>query len=125
MATTVSLGKDYTVSGLTGTTELTVTYSAEGVDTTTRFGAPIKRVKSGIPDYTFEGTVLGTSTNTFVIGQGYTLTLNGGAAKDVICMNVSREEPGDGTVSFKLTMKPGVASETANQVTVGSGTYKA
>lgn len=124
MATTVSLGKDYTVSGLTGTTELTVTFSAEGVDTTTRFGAPIKRVRAGIPDYTFEGTVLGTAANSFVIGQGYTLTLNGDTPKDVICMNVTREEPGDGTCSFKLTMKPGVASESANQITVGPGTYR-
>lgn len=123
MATTVSLGKDYTVSGLAGTTELTVTHSAEFVETTTRFGKPIKRGKAGIPDYTFEGTVLGTASNSFVIGQGYTLTLNG-ESKDVICMNVNREEPGDGTVTFKLTMKPGVASEAGNQITVGSGTYK-
>jgi len=84
-----------------------------------------KRGKAGIPDYTFEGTVLGTATNSFVIGQGYTLTLNGGTPKDVICMNVNREEPGDGTVTFKLTMKPGVASETANQITVGQSGYRA
>ena len=126
MAATINLGKDWTLSGLAGVSDLTVTRSAEGIDTTTRSGAkPIKKVKGGIPDYTFEGTVLATATTSMVIGQGYSLVINGGTAKDVICLTANREEPQEGVVTYKVTMKPGVASDTANQVTVGPSDYRA
>lgn len=125
MAATINLGKDYTVSGLAGVTDLTVTRNAEAVDTTTRSGSkPIKRVKAGIVDYTFEGTVQGTSSSSFVVGQEYALVLGGAASKAVICMSVSIEQPQDGVFNFKLTMKPGVESESANKVTVGPGDFR-
>lgn len=125
MAATINLGKDWTLSGLSGCSDLTVTRNVEAVDTTTRSGAkPIKKTKGGIKDSTFEGTVLATAATEFVIGKEYSLTLNGGAAKPLICMNANREEPGEGVVTFKLTMKPGLESEASNQVTVGPGDYR-
>lgn len=125
MAATINLGKSYTVSGLAGVTDLTVTKSADAIDTMTRSAAqPIKVVKSGIPDMTFEGTVLGTVSTTFTIGKEYQLTLGGGTAKPLICMNCTVEEPQDGVYQFKLTMKPGVESETANQIIVGPGNWR-
>lgn len=124
MPATINLGKDYTVSGLPGVTDLTVSRSADGVDTTTRSGdLPIKRVKAGIPDYTFEGTVLGTATTSFQIGKEYALTLGGGA-KNVICMDCTIEEPQEGVYQFKLTMRPGVESEAANKITIGPATWR-
>ncbi|MFN9913443.1 MAG: hypothetical protein ACK53L_12705, partial [Pirellulaceae bacterium] len=78
----------------------------------------------GIPDYTFEGTVLATATTSMVIGQSYSLVVNGGTAKDVICLTANREEPQEGVVNYNVTMKPGVASEAANQVTVGPSDYR-
>jgi hypothetical protein len=125
MATTINLGKDWTLAGLAGCSDLTVTRSAEAIDTTTRFGAkPIKKVKGGIPDYTFEGSVLATATTKFVIGESYALTVNGGTAKDVVCLTANREEPQEGVVTFKLTMKPGLSSEAANKLDVGPGDYR-
>jgi hypothetical protein len=124
MAATINLGKDWTLSGLAGCSDLTVTRSAEAIDTTTRFGAkPIKKVKGGIPDYTFEGTVFATATTKFVIGDSYALTVNGGV-KDVVCLTANREEPQEGVVTFKVTMKPGVASEADNKLDVGPGDYR-
>lgn len=125
MAATINLGKDWTLSGLAGCSDLTVTRSAEAIDTTTRSGAkPIKKVKGGIPDYTFEGTVFATATTKFSIGESYSLTVNGGTAKDVVCLTANREEPQEGVVTFKVTMKPGVASEAANKLDVGPGDYR-
>jgi hypothetical protein len=125
MAATINLGKDWTLTGLAGVSDLTVTRSVEAIDTTTRSGAkPIKKVKGGIPDYTFEGTVLATATTSMVIGQSYALVINGGTAKDVVCLTANREEPQEGVITYKVTMKPGVASETANLVTVGPSEYR-
>lgn len=124
MPATINLGKNYTVSGLAGVTDLTVTRNADAVDCSTRSGAkPIKTVKAGINDYTFEGTVQGTATSSFVIGQEYSLVL-GGVTKPVICMNVNVEQPQDNVYNFKLTMKPGVESESANKITVESGDFR-
>lgn len=124
MAATINLGKNWTLTGLTGCSDLTVTRSGDAIDTTTRSGAaPIKKVKAGIPDYTFEGTVLAGATTAFVIGKEYVLTVNGGV-KNVICLSANREEPQEGVVTYKLTMKPGLESEGVNQVTVGASDYR-
>jgi len=124
MPATINLGKDYTVNGLPGVTNLTVTRTADGIDTTTRSGdLPIKRVKSGLPDYTFEGTVLGEASTEFEIGKAYTLTLNG-AQKELILMDCNVEQPQDGVYQFKLTMRPGVESATANRIKVGPSTWR-
>lgn len=125
MPATYSLGKDYTVSGLTGSSELTVTRSAERVDVTTRAGAkPIKCTVAGLEDLTFECSVFAEATTKFVIGQSYAVTVKGESLGSLICMSAVREEPNGSAITYKLTMKKGIASETNNQVDVGPGTYR-
>ncbi len=124
MAATINLGRDYTVAGLTGVSDLEMTYSGERIDVTTRYGAkPIKRYKTGFPDKTFTCTVLAKADTFFTVGKQYTVTLAGDAFT-LICMDANREEPQEGIINYKLTMKPGEESEVDNQVQVGPGTYR-
>ena len=125
MAATYVLGKDYTVSGLVGVTDLTLTLSGERIDITTRAGAkPIKKTVAGFPDKTFECTVLAKGDTTFSVGKAYSCTING-ESLSLICMSANREEPQEGNITYKLTLKPGEESETANQVVIGPGDYRA
>lgn len=126
MAVTYTLGKDYTVSGLSGTADLTVTFAAERVDITTRDGAkPFKMTVDGLHNTTFEGSVLATETTSFVIGDSYDLTVGGSSLGSLVCMTANREESQDGIVTYKLTLRPGLESTAANQITVGPGDYRA
>lgn len=125
MPATYSLGKSYTVSGLSGVSELTVTRTGERIDVTTRCAAlPIKQTDTGLIDTTFECTVLAADDTEFVIGKAYTVTVKGGSLGELICMTANREEPQAGVITFKLTLKPGEESEAANQITIGPGTYR-
>lgn len=125
MPATYSLGKDYTVSGLPGVSELTITRSAERVDVTTRCAAlPIKQTDDGLHDTTFEGTVLAQAGTTFTIGAAYPLTVKGQNLGNLVCMTANREEPQAGVINFKLTLKKGDPSEASNQLPVGPGEYR-
>lgn len=120
-----TLGKDYTVSGLTGVSELTVTREGERIDVTTRKqDKPFKATTAGFDDLTFECTVMATSTTTFSIGKAYTVTVGGTSLGSLICMNATREEPQAGVITYRLTLKPGIESATADQVAIGPGTYR-
>jgi len=119
-----TLGRDYTVSGLAGISDLTLTRDSERIDVTTRsFAKPFKLTVAGFEDVTFECTVLATPTTSFSIGQSYAVTVQGNALS-LICMAAVREEPQAGVITFKLTLRNGVASATADQVQVGPGTYR-
>jgi hypothetical protein len=39
-------------------------------------------------------------------------------------MDANREEPQEGVVTYKLTLKTGLESATANQVDIGPGEYR-
>lgn len=122
---TINLGRDYTVSGLAGVSDLELTYSGERIDVTTRAGAkPIKKYKAGFPDKTFTCTVMATATTSFTVGKSYSVTLGGEGALSLICMDASREEPQEGVITYKLTLKPGTESDVDNQVQIGPGTYR-
>lgn len=119
MATTIKLGKDYTVSGLTGVTELELTRAGERIDVTTRaHQKPYKKTIAGFPDDTFTCTVLAEDTTKFTIGKAYPVTLNGTSFATLVCMGANREEPQDGIVTYQLTLKPGVESTVANQADI-------
>jgi len=120
-----TLGKDYTVSGLAGVSDLTLTTEVERVDVSTRkVDKPFKLTAAGLSAKTFECTVLATDTTDFTIGKKYTVTLAGGTPLDLICMTATREEPQAGVITYKLTLRPGEESETCDQVDVGPGTYR-
>lgn len=125
MPATYSLGKDYTVSGLTGSSELTVTRSAERVDVTTRAGTkPIKCTAAGLADLTFECSVFAEASTKFVIGKGYTVTVKGASLGTLVCMSAVREEPNANVITYKLTLKPGLESDPDNQLDIGPGEYR-
>lgn len=125
MAVTYKLGKNYTVDGLVGTTDLTVTHATERVDVTTRDGDhPFKKTVDGLHNLTFEGSVLATDTTEFIIGLTYPLTVNDVVLGDTICLAANREESQDGIVTYKLTLRPGLESKANNQVTVGPGEFR-
>lgn len=126
MPSVYTLGKDYTVVGLTAVTDLTVTRSAERVDVTTRKGdMPYKATDAGLIDEMFECTVYAEANTEFVVGNTYTITVNSVALTDMVCMSANREEQKDGIITFKLTFRRGVEAEECNQDTVGPGDYRA
>lgn len=128
MAVTYTLGRDYTVSGLTAATDLTVTRSGERIDITTRFhDKPFKSTVAGFADLTFECSVYAADDTEFTIGKAYSVTLNGTALSTdgLICMTANREEPQEGIITYRLTFKPGLESDVANQIPIGPGDYRA
>lgn len=125
MPSSYNLGKNYTVSGLSGTTDLVLTRSAEKIDVTTRKGdTPVKAYDAGLIDETFECTVLAEGTTTFSTGKAYPVTLNGAVLSDLICVQANRDETKDGVITFKLKMRRGLESSLTNQVAVGPGNYR-
>lgn len=122
---TYTLGRDYTVSGLSGVSDLTVTRDGERIDVTTRqHQKPIKLTVSGFEDLTFECTVLATDTTSFVVGEEYPITLNGGSAQNLVCMQATREEPQTGVITYKLKFRKGTESAADDMVTIGPGSYR-
>lgn len=122
---TYTLGRNYTVAGLTGASDLTVTRDGERIDVTTRENTkPVKLTVAGFEDMTLECTVLATNTTTFSVGKSYAITLNGGTAMNLICMGATREEPQAGVITYKLKFRPGEESETDDQIPIGPGTYR-
>lgn len=122
---TYTLGRDYTVSGLAGASELTVTREGERIDVTTREHAkPFKLTVAGFPATTIECSVFATATTAFSVGQAYTMTLNGEAFTGVVCMAATREEPQAGIITYRLKFRPGTPADVANQIPVGAGTYR-
>jgi hypothetical protein len=113
VATTINLGKDYTISGtLENVSDLTITKSGEKIDVTTRFGSkPIKFTTAGLPKITLDCTVIATDTTTFSLGGSIAVT-SSGFTGTVIIVSADRSEPHDGMVTYKLQLTPGSAMET-------------
>jgi len=111
MATTISLGKSYTITGaLANVSDLTVTKSAEKIDVTTRFGTkPLKFTEAGLPKITLECTVLAEAETSYQIGGQVSVTCTDYTGNAIV-VNADRDEPDDGPVQYKLTLTPGTAS---------------
>jgi hypothetical protein len=120
---TYTLGKDYTVSGLTGVSELTYTRTGERLDVTTRQGAkPYKKTVAGFGDETlecsvYEPTGAGANFTGFKIGEQKTVVINGTSIQAVI-MSANRSEPQDGVVVYQLTLRPGEALDSDKQAPI-------
>lgn len=106
---TITLGKDYTVAGLTGASDLTWTQSGERLDVTTREGTkPYKKTMAGLVKHSVDCSVLAESEDSFEIGQTVSLVLNGTALSCII-VQANRSEPKDGIVTYSLQLTPGTA----------------
>lgn len=114
---TINLGKDYTISGgLSNVSDLMITYSGESIDATTRSGTkPVKHVETGLNKITIEATILVESTTNYSIGQSVQVTSSKFTGA-VIVLDADYSEPDDGVVTVKLSLTPGTASATADQI---------
>jgi hypothetical protein len=107
---TITLGKDYTVDGLTGASDLTYAESGEKLDVSTRTGTkPYKQTKAGLVQKSLECTVFAEASTQFAVGEARTVKLNGGGDIACIVTSARRSEPKDGIVTYQLTLKPGTA----------------
>jgi hypothetical protein len=114
---TINLGKDYTISSsLSNVSDLTLTYSGDTIDSTTRSGSkPVKHVETGLNKITLEATVLVDETTNYKLGQSLSVTSTRFTGS-VIVADAQYDEPDDGIVSVKLTLTPGTASAEADQI---------
>lgn len=114
---TISLGKDFTITGgLTNVSDLTLTRAAEKIDITTRTGAkPLKHTEAGLQKITLECTIIAEASTTYAVGAAVSLASSGYTGA-VIVSNADRSEPNDGLVTYKLTLTPGTASPVTVEV---------
>ena len=121
MPTTILLGKNTTISGLTGVQDVSMTIEAEKVDATTKGSTGIyKRTIAGLSSRTLEATVLGDSTQTYGKSVSVTVAASGGTAFAItgVVTSAKRTQPIGGAEAVSITIKPGVANESANQADI-------
>jgi hypothetical protein len=121
MATTILLGKNTVISGLTGVQDVSMTTEAEKVDATTKGSAGIyKRTVAGLTARTLEATVLGDAAQTYGKGVTVVVTPSGGTAFSItgVVTSAKRTQPIGGAEAVSVTIKPGVALDNADQVTI-------
>lgn len=114
---TISLGKDFTISGaLSNVSDLTLTHGGDTIDATTRSGSkPVKHVEAGLTKITLEATILVDDTTSYKLGQSVAVT-SSAYSGTVIVLDAQYDEPDDGVVSVKLTLTPGTPLDTADQI---------
>jgi hypothetical protein len=121
MATTVQLGKDTTISGLTGVQDVSMTIEAEKVDATTRGSTGVyKRTVAGLQSRTLEATVLGDSPQSYGKAVTVTVTPSGGTSFTItgVLLSAKRTQPIGGAEAVSVTIKPGVSLDSGDQVTI-------
>jgi hypothetical protein len=99
-STTVTLGKDVNITGVTNARSCTVTNSASDVDVT-KFGDTSRKFRKSLIEQTIElecvdapGVTIGAS---FTVGG----TSTGNAT--YICTNVSQSQPLDGIITYTVS----------------------
>ena len=121
MATTIKLGKNTTVSGLTGVVDSSITVEVEKVDATTRGSTGLyKRIVAGLQSRTLEVTVLGDYSHEWGSLKTVSVSVSGTAQLTMtgVVTNVKRSEPIGDKVSSTLTIKPGESVENADKISV-------
>jgi hypothetical protein len=121
MATTILLGKNTTISGLTGVQDVSMTIEAEKVDATTKGSTGIyKRTIAGMQSRTLEATVLGDTSQSYGSSLTVNISTTGGTTFAItgVLTNVKRTQPIGGAEAVSLTIKPGVALDVGDQVTI-------
>jgi hypothetical protein len=121
MATTILLGKDTTISGLTGVQDVSMTIEAEKVDATTKGSTGVyKRTVAGLQSRTLEATVLGDTTQSYGKSVTVTVSVTGGTsfAMTGVLTSAKRTQPIGGAEAVSVTIKPGIALDSGDQVTI-------
>jgi hypothetical protein len=121
MPTTIQLGKDTTISGLTGVQDVSITIESEKVDVTTKGATGVyKRTMAGLQSRTLEATVLGDSAQVYGKQVSVTVTPTGitGFAITGVVTSAKRTQPIGGAEAVSITIKPGVALDSGDQVNI-------
>jgi hypothetical protein len=121
MATTIQLGKDTTISGLTGVQDVSMTIEAEKVDATTKGSIGIyKRTVAGLQARTLEATVLGDTAQTYGKSVVVVVSVTGGTAFSItgVVTSAKRTQPLAGAEAVSITIKPGIALDSGDQVSI-------
>ena len=121
MATTIQLGSTTTISGLTGVQDVSISIESEKIDATTKGSTGIyKRTVAGLQARTLEATVLGDGAQTYGKQVVVSVTPTGGTAFSItgVITSAKRTQPIGGAEAVSLTIKPGVALDVGDQVTI-------
>jgi hypothetical protein len=97
----ITLGKDVTVTGLTGARSVTVSNSAAEVDVT-KFGDTSRKFRKALIEQTVEVECVDVPG----VSIGATFTLSGmdtGDGVEYVVTNIARSEPIDGIITFTVS----------------------
>lgn len=97
----ITLGKDVTVTGLTGARSVTVSNSAAEVDVT-KFGDTSRKFRKALIEQTVEVECVDSPG----VNIGATFTLGGmdtGDGVEYVVTNIARSEPIDGIITFTVS----------------------
>lgn len=99
-APTILLGKNVTITGVTGARSCTVTNSANEIDVT-KLGDTSRKFRRGIVEQTIEIECVDAPG----VSAGANFTISGTATGNAtyVCTSVKRDEPLDGIVTFTVS----------------------
>ena len=101
-STSIQLGKDVTLTGISNARSCTVTSSASEIDTTSLSGATHRRFSKGLAEQTIEFEC----TDAPGCASGDTITIGGtntGGNASYIVTSVAQSEPIDGIVTYTVS----------------------
>jgi hypothetical protein len=97
----ITLGKEVTITGLTGARSVTVSNSAAEVDVT-KFGDTARKFRKALIEQTVEVECVDVPG----VNIGATFTLSGmdtGSGVEYVVTNIARSEPIDGIITFTVS----------------------
>jgi hypothetical protein len=100
MPTTITLGKDVTVSGVSNARSCTVTNTASEVDVT-KFGDTSRKFRKALIEQTVEVECVDAPGVT--IGGTFAITGTTTGNATYICTNIAESQPLDGIVTFTVS----------------------
>jgi hypothetical protein len=122
MATTIKLGKNTTVSNVTGVVDASIKIEVEKVDATTRkeSGGVYKRTVAGLQSRTLEVTAIGDYSRIYGASTYVVVAVSGSTemAMTGVIVNVKRSEPIGDKISSTITIKPGDPLDAGDRITV-------